>query len=171
MKKILMLLPLMLAACNGQQQAIKQADVPAQTSEPALIQPDVPADNVSSDIASKEISAESISGLSVSEKQISAEQRESASNFCYALQASAQCEDLSMRLDTEQKVVGHLGMPIRDKDSPLNDDCTKGLLKANQDQNLCQNAWRDFGCGGRVMPNLLQESPFRNKQAKLCQYS
>lgn len=147
---------LALAACGGNPNAQTEQPVPDSASV-SMMEPE-----------NKQEAAAASEPLPM--PTVSDEHRELAANFCYALQASAQCEGLTMRLDTEQKLAERLGMPIRDSGSPLNDDCTKGLMKANEDKNLCRNAWRNFGCNGAVTAKLLQESPFGNNQAQLCQY-
>ena len=96
---------------------------------------------------------------------------EVAENFCYALQASAQCDNLSMRLDTEEKVNASIGVNIRSPNSPLKDNCNYGLAKAIDDKHLCKNAWDKFGCDGTEMPNLIQENPFGNKNGKMCVFN
>ncbi|EXI62388.1 hypothetical protein MHD_10170 [Mannheimia granulomatis] len=93
-----------------------------------------------------------------------------AENFCYAVQASGNCPDLNMRLDTEAKVEGIVGKKIREPNSPYADSCMKGLNKANNDKKLCENAWEKFGCTGTETAKLLQTNPFTNKTGAKCTF-
>lgn len=97
---------------------------------------------------------------------------EMAENFCYALQASMLCDNLKMRIDTEGKVKEVVGAEIRGPGSPHNQACLQGLSKAFEEENggLCSNAWRDFGCSGKKLSGLIQENPFKVKNAMLCEF-
>ncbi|MDP8172587.1 hypothetical protein QJU89_05910 [Pasteurella skyensis] len=94
-----------------------------------------------------------------------------AENFCYALQASGNCNELNMRLDTERKVNALLDEPVRKPNGKYSDSCWKGLKKANNDKNLCTNAWEKFGCYGTETARLLQTNPFTNKTGAKCSFS
>lgn len=92
--------------------------------------------------------------------------------FCYALQATKVCDNLSMRFDTESKLVAEVGAPIQGPKSPYLRACQRGLLRAKDDEQkgLCEKAWSAYGCLGRQLPRLIQEDPLRNRRAQLCVY-
>ena len=81
-------------------------------------------------------------------------------SFCYALQASFECDDLFMRIDTEKTIVKKIGKAIRGQDSQYNSNCLNGLSQVDIDleNGLCEKAWRNFGCNGKKIPGLLQKS-------------
>ena len=88
------------------------------------------------------------------------------------LQAALLCDNLKMRIDTESKVVKQVGQTIRGPGSPYNMDCLAGLNKAfeEEENGLCESAWKDFGCSGAKIPRLIQENPFRLENVILCEY-
>lgn len=94
-----------------------------------------------------------------------------AENFGYAMQASGNCSDLNMRLDTAGKVEKLLGEDPTSKESKYNEFYSKGLVKANKDKNLCVNAWKKFGCQGSETARLLQTNPFTNKTGEKCTFN
>lgn len=107
----------------------------------------------------------------ISPQEPTKEDKELVYNFCYALQATAECDNLSMRLDTESKVQEKVqASDIRSSDSAFGDTCTQGISDAVKDKNVCAVAWEKYGCAGSVTPRLLQESPFGNKNAVLCKF-
>jgi len=91
-------------------------------------------------------------------------------SFGYALQASLLCDNLSMRVDTESKVKEKIGTDTAQ--SIYKEDYLFGVNSALADEkgNLCKEAWLHFGCNGDVEANLLQESPFKVQNPKLCKY-
>jgi hypothetical protein len=97
---------------------------------------------------------------------------ELAEDFCYALQASMLCDNLKMRIDTEGKVKEIIGVEIRGPGAPHNQACLQGLNKAFEEEHggLCSNVWRDFGCSGEKLSGLIQENPFKVKNAMLCEF-
>lgn len=102
----------------------------------------------------------------------SKENKQIAENFCYAVHAVGNCNDLIMRMDTQEKVENmindaNLGTPK----SPYSDACLSGLVQAQEDKNLCSNAWKRFGCGGNTMPNLIQQSSSSNANPILCKFN
>lgn len=104
-------------------------------------------------------------------KEPTKEQKELVYNFCYALQATGECKNLIMRLDTEPKIQKQLQVQdIRSPNSIFGDTCTQGIADAVKDKNVCVVAWEKYGCTGSVTPRLLQESPFGNKNAILCEF-
>ena len=94
-----------------------------------------------------------------------------AENFCYAIQAVGQCPELNMRLDTEGKVNKLLGAEVRVPNGVYSESCLNGLNKANNDKNLCENAWKRFGCQGAEFAQLIQQSPFGNPSAITCKFN
>lgn len=94
-----------------------------------------------------------------------------AENFGYALQASGNCPELNMRLDTAGKVANVLGEDPSDKNSKYNESYFNGLMKANEDKKLCTNAWKKFGCQGTETARLLQTNPFTNKTGEKCAFN
>ena len=101
-----------------------------------------------------------------------AENSKIAENFCYAVHASGNCPELSMRLDTREKVEAMVGSELGTPQSLYAEACMTGLSKATEDKQLCRNAWARFGCGGSVMPNLLQQNPSdKTQQPVLCKFS
>ena len=101
-----------------------------------------------------------------------AENSKIAENFCYAVHASGNCPELSMRLDTREKVETMVGSELGTPQSLYAEACMTGLSKATEDKQLCRNAWARFGCGGSVMPNLLQQNPSdKTQQPVLCKFS
>lgn len=104
-------------------------------------------------------------------KEPTKEQKELVYNFCYALQATGQCKNLIMRLDTEPKIQKQLQVEdIRSPNSVFGNTCMQGITDAVKDKNVCVVAWEKYGCAGSVTPRLLQESPFGNKNAVLCEF-
>lgn len=101
-----------------------------------------------------------------------AENSKIAENFCYAVHASGNCPELSMRLDTREKVEAMVGSELGTPQSLYAEACMTGLSKATEDKQLCRNAWARFGCGGSIMPNLLQQNPSdKTQQPVLCKFS
>ena len=113
-------------------------------------------------------------------KEISKEQPKNTYNesygalvksFAYSLQAGQLCDDLKMRLDTENKVKQKIGTDTRT--GIYNKDYMVGINSAfadNEKGTLCKEAWLHFGCDGDIEANLLQANPFKIKNAKLCEY-
>lgn len=100
-----------------------------------------------------------------------AENSKIAENFCYAVHASGNCPELSMRLDTREKVEAMVGSELGTPQSLYAEACMTGLSKATEDKQLCRNAWARFGCGGGEMPNLLQQNPSdKTQQPVLCKF-
>ncbi|MBM7423853.1 hypothetical protein [Spongiibacter marinus] len=93
-------------------------------------------------------------------------------NFCYALQAMALCDGISMRVDTEKKLEAKVGGPLRGRDSKYNGVCMAGISNAFDDEQkgLCEKAWNQFGCFGSVEPKLLQKSSYGRSDHVLCEY-
>ncbi|WP_037586147.1 hypothetical protein [Stenoxybacter acetivorans] len=96
-----------------------------------------------------------VASSAADENIVTAANKEIARNFCYAIHAIGNCSGLNMRLDTEAKIDKLVGTNIREKGSVFEDDCLDGLIQANEDKNLCSNAWDRFGCNGKIMPKLL----------------
>ena len=137
---------LLLAACGETDTAAETTSSPAQTSDAHL----TPAASVVP----------------------TAENSKIAENFCYAVHASGNCPELSMRLDTREKVETMVGSELGTPQSLYAEACMTGLSKATEDKQLCRNAWARFGCGGSVMPNLLQQNPSdKTQQPVLCKFS
>lgn len=76
-----------------------------------------------------------------------------------------------MRMDTQAKVENKVGAKIGTPQSPYADACMEGFVKATEDKNLCSNAWKRYGCGGNVMPNLIQQSNSGNSNPILCKFN
>lgn len=96
-----------------------------------------------------------------------------AEEYCYALQASLLCDELKMRVDTQAKVEEKAGGLIRGPESAFKDGCMTGLMNAYADQDegeLCQNAWRKFGCDGTAESSLIQQNPRAFRFPVLCEY-
>lgn len=94
--------------------------------------------------------------------------------FCYSLQASMVCDELGVRVDTEEKINKIVGSNIRDKDSPYSKYCLDGLQQVEKDggsAGACDKAWQNYGCYGRKIPNLLQENPFKNRNGARCEFN
>ncbi|MCF9470879.1 hypothetical protein J8A00_21250 [Vibrio parahaemolyticus] len=93
-------------------------------------------------------------------------------NFCYALQAAMMCDGLQMRIDTEAKIENIVGGKIRGPSSEYNQSCMAGLDMAFKQENdgLCENAWRDFGCSGDKVKGLIQESSKSGSGRELCEF-
>jgi len=92
-------------------------------------------------------------------------------SFAYSLQAGLMCDDLKMRLDTENKIKDKIGTDTRQ--GTYNKDYMQGLniaLSDNEKGLLCKEAWSHFGCSGDIEANLLQQNPMTNPNAELCQY-
>lgn len=167
-KALGLVLSLVLTACGG--------DDPQQQSSAAASAAAPPtASNTSLSIENQKMTPEAqesaSDATSVSTPLPTAENSVIATNFCYAVHAVGNCEGLIMRMDTRDKVeeiIGdpHLGTP----QSLYTDACLDGLIKAQEDKNLCRNAWENFGCGGKKTPNLIQQSPFSNSNPILCQF-
>ena len=92
--------------------------------------------------------------------------------FCYALQAAMVCDDISIRIDTEQKIERKAGGEIRGPASPYNKFCMGGLDAAFKDENiadgnkkLCKKAWEFYGCSGTKIPKLLYQ-----RNGAYCKY-
>lgn len=94
-----------------------------------------------------------------------------AEAFGYAMQASGNCPELNMRLDTSDKITKIVGEDPTDKASKYNESYFNGLMKANDDKKLCANAWKRFGCQGKEVAKLLQTSPFTNKTGEKCTFA
>jgi len=87
-------------------------------------------------------------------------------SFCYSLQAASVCQNLQMRLDTEQKVKNKVGGEFRQSEN-----CIAGLMQAiEESKGLCGIAWKKHGCSGTDIPRLIQENPFKIKNGKFCKY-
>jgi len=92
-------------------------------------------------------------------------------SFAYSLQAGQLCDNLKMRLDTEDKVKQKIRTDTRT--GIYNKDYMIGINSAfadNEQGTLCNQAWANFGCGGDIEANLLQANPFKVKNAQLCEY-
>ena len=92
-------------------------------------------------------------------------------SFGYALQAGMICDNLQLRLDTEDKVKQKIGTDTRT--GIYKKDYMIGLNSAFADDEqgtLCKQAWIHFGCNGDIEPKLLQGNPFRMKNPLLCEY-
>lgn len=152
MKKFtLLLLPLALLACgestsNTTREPIAQSVEAKSSDQPATTQP-------------------------IRTQELTKDEKELVYNFCYALQATGQCKNLIMRLDTEPKIQKQLQVEdIRSPNSVFGDTCTQGITDAAQDKNACAVAWEKYSCAGSVTPRLIQESPFGSKNAILCEF-
>lgn len=93
-----------------------------------------------------------------------------AENFCFALQATSQCDNLQMRLDTEQKIETMVGTEIRGPKSPYRDACMAGIAKAFGDTRICETVWHEFGCYGTTQAGLIQQNPFTSSNPVLCKF-
>lgn len=145
----------LLAGCGGEPQGSAPADAPASVPVQAA--------------AAAEASAASAPSQTFVPSEKGAQAVE---NFCYALQATGNCSELAMRLDTRETLEAKIGAKADAPDSPYNEACKSGLAKATEDKQLCRNAWARFGCGGNVMPNLLQQNPSdKTQQPVLCKFS
>lgn len=94
--------------------------------------------------------------------------------FCYSLQASLVCKDLSVRMDTEDKIDKIVGSNIRDKDSPYSKYCSDGMQQVDKDggsARACDKAWQSYGCHGKKIPTLVQENTFTNKNGIRCEFN
>ena len=81
--------------------------------------------------------------------------------FCYALDASGNCSDLSVRLDTEGMVRDMVGQDFR---AARHAACLEGLGRAFSDREqgvLCQNAWAHYGCSGSRTAGLSRKTRLR----------
>ncbi len=80
-------------------------------------------------------------------------------DYCYAMQASTQCQKAIMVMNTESKIDEKIGANARGKKSPYKDACSEGILKAIEDQktkDYCKTVIEKYGCNGSVEPRLLQ---------------
>lgn len=92
-------------------------------------------------------------------------------SFGYALQASLLCDNLSMRLDTEDKIKEKINANTRE--GVYGEDYMFGFTTAITDDKkgvVCKEAWLHFGCNGDIEANLLQENPFKLQNPTLCKY-
>ena len=87
----------------------------------------------------------------------------------YYLSASDLCDNLSMRVDTEEKLEKKLG--IKDVREPMQSyyNGTQRAIK-NEHNGLCRDIWEKYGCYGSEIPRLIQESLFRVKNPVLCEF-
>ena len=109
----------------------------------------------------------SVHEIKTENEKYSKEEALLSESFCYSLQASLECDNLYMKINTEKTIIKNIGEKIRGQDSPYNDSCLKGLLQAESDlkKGLCKKAWENFGCNGKKIPTLLQKS------GSLCNFS
>lgn len=93
-------------------------------------------------------------------------------SYCYALQASALCDGLQVRLDTEDKVEKIVGGKFRDPNATHNNICMEAIIKANADEGkgVCKIAWEKYGCYGNEIPKLIQQSAFTVENAATCPF-
>lgn len=168
-KFTLLLLPLALIACD-EPSADTTKEPTAKTAPNAeKVEPLADSTKATEPIATNEPSMDK--NQSVLSKEPTKEEKELVYNFCYALQATAECDNLSMRLDTEAKIQEKVQVSeIRSSDSAFGDICTQGISDALKDKNICKVAWEKYGCAGSVTPRLLQENPFNNPNAVVCQF-
>ncbi len=89
---------------------------------------------------------------------------------CYAFQSSLLCDDLKMRVDTQHIVEKTVGSQFRGPGGKYSEDCKNGIEEALNGVD-CPTIWRDFGCDGGVVPNLIQQNPFRLTDPILCRFS
>lgn len=170
MKKLsgLYLAVCLLAACGGNADHTVGQPSPAsgEMAKPASAASASSTDNQ----ASAALPASDAATQSVLEP--TKEQNQMAENYCYAVHAVGNCEGLVMRMDTSDKIEQMLGDPdLGGPQSPYSDACLSGLVKAQEDKQLCRNAWQDFGCGGKKTANLIQESPFGKTDPVLCTFN
>jgi hypothetical protein len=95
-------------------------------------------------------------------------------NFCYALQAAGECEELQMRVDTERVIERRVGSKLRGVNSVYNEDCWAGLTRAfkevDEGNDICSRAWREFGCHGKKEPRLIQQNSRLRPNGVFCRY-
>lgn len=92
-------------------------------------------------------------------------------DFCYSLQASGQCNNLSMRFGTEDEIDKIVGTQVRGPNSPYNQECLLGIQKAIQDdKKSCKKAWDDFGCFGKKRTGLVQSNA-SDKNGSFCKFN
>ena len=94
------------------------------------------------------------------------------SSYCYALQASAICKGLQMRLDTESKIEKMVGGKFRGPDGSHNQICFQAIMEADADEKngVCRIAWEKYGCFGNDIPKLLQQSSSMGSNALTCPF-
>lgn len=92
--------------------------------------------------------------------------------YCYALQASALCKGLQMRLDTESKIEQIVGGKFRGPEGSHNQICMQAIMKADADEKngVCRTAWDKYGCFGSERPRLLQQSLSMGANAATCPF-
>ena len=92
--------------------------------------------------------------------------------YCYVLQASETCDNVDVKMDTEEKIEKQVGGKFREQKTPYSDECLAGMIKAVKDEGkgLCTTAWEKYGCHGSEIPRLLQENPFKNRNGVFCKY-
>lgn|SRR5262249_37094244 len=93
-------------------------------------------------------------------------------SYCYALQASALCDGLQVRLDTEEKIENIVGGKFRGPQGSHNETCLEAVTKANDDEDkgVCRIAWDKYGCFGNDTPKLIQQSAFTIENAATCPF-
>jgi len=92
-----------------------------------------------------------------------------AEQFGYVLQGSMICDNLIMRVDTEEKLRKRLGVKDVRKPSLSHLNGIERAIK-NEHNGLCRDIWEKYGCYGSEIPRLIQESPFRVKNPVLCEF-
>ena len=109
-----------------------------------------------------------VAGVNINAK----EPEELVQEFCYAMQASFLCDNLSVRVGTREKIKKQVGGAFQKPGDPYAKECKAGLNKAFDDENkgLCEIAWEKYGCYGKNIPRMLQENPFVNKNGIFCKY-
>lgn len=93
-------------------------------------------------------------------------------DFCYSVQAAALCDDLSIKIGTEEKVTLQVGGEFRSPNQKYSQECKSGLWAANDEKQslVCNIAWKKYGCYGNEEPRLIQQNPFTNKNGVFCSY-
>ncbi|WP_048707408.1 hypothetical protein [Microvirga massiliensis] len=77
-------------------------------------------------------------------------------DFCTADQAGSACPELSMRLDTEQKVEQKFGYKVRgERGTEVFGVCMRALMDFKGSEADCNKAWADYGCQGQKHARLL----------------
>lgn len=115
----------------------------------------------------------SITPLPFAQQQINEKNSEKlVFSYCYALQASALCDGLQVRLDTEEKIEKMVGGKFRGPDGTHNKICMEAIMKANNDEGkgVCRIAWDKYGCFGNETPKLIQQSAFTVENAATCPF-
>jgi hypothetical protein len=108
---------------------------------------------------------------------------ELAYQFCYALEASSRCDNVSMRLDTPVKFQEQIGGDFRGLNTLYGRDCMEGIQAAltllepegaseeidAAERQHCPTFEADYGCYGTKIPGLLQ-SNVSNPNGDFCEY-